>query len=755
MRNGMRTLLGALLLLGAGACKDKSATGPSYDAVKVVELEIADADLLVGEYTDAVAKLWNADGDRLTGRTLAWISTQPAVVRVDSRGRLAAVAPGTATIIVSSQGRSASRLVTVSPAGVTTLTVTSPSAGLQVGATVQLAAAHRDPAGALLPITGLLWTSGSPTIATISATGLVTGVAPGIVIMTASIGGRHATVTLTVSAAGQGVPVVGAVTVQIPAYTLTVGEAVQGSATVVDANGIALSGQPVVWASQHPVVATVSAGGLITAVAPGAATITATSGGVTGSVQIVVTAVPAAGVAPVATVALSAPSTTVVVGGTVQLTAVLRDAGNGLLDGRAVVWSTSASAVATVGADGLVVGVAPGTAEITVTSEGKSATILITVAPAVDPSANVVASVSLSGGASILVVGGSTTISATALNAGGAALPGRIIAWSSGTPAVATVSATGVVTAVAPGTAEITATVEGRSASRTITVLPVPVASVVLAPTTLTLVAGQQVPVVATPLSGGGAVLTGRVVAWQSSAPAVATVSASGQVTAQAVGQATITATCEGVTAQVTVTVTAVPVHSVTVSAGTVNLTVGGGQLVSVTPLDLGGLPLLDRVVQWTVGDPSIVSGVFNGVQATLTALQAGSTTVTATVEGKSVQITVTVAAAPSPTLSCGQVAGASIIASGGLFLGRLTVSTDLLSVLNPLGLHGSLVGALSINNVLGLYGSLSGALSAKNPGAATPPTLVRDGVTIGYLTTNPLKTPGITPAAVQACVFF
>lgn len=94
-----------------------------------------------------------------------------------------------------------------------------------------------------------------------------------------------------------------------------------------------------------------------------------------------------------------------------------------------------------------------------------------------------VASVTVSLGTSTLVVGGVTTATATPRDANGAPLSGRTVGWSSNAQSVATVSPTGAVAAVGPGTATITATAEGRTGSATLTVSAAPVG---VTPQTLT-----------------------------------------------------------------------------------------------------------------------------------------------------------------------------------------------------------------------------------------------------------------------------
>src|SRR5207249_6003043 len=95
------------------------------------------------------------------------------------------------------------------------------------------------------------------------------------------------------------------------------------------------------------------------------ATITATSEGQSGTASVTVAIVPVASV----TVSPTAPN--MYVGGTVQLTATLKDAAGSVLSGRALSWTSSNVAIATVSAAGLVTGVAVGAVTITATSEGR------------------------------------------------------------------------------------------------------------------------------------------------------------------------------------------------------------------------------------------------------------------------------------------------------------------------------------------------------------------------------------------------
>jgi hypothetical protein len=84
---------------------------------------------------------------------------------------------------------------------------------------------------------------------------------------------------------------------------------------------------------------------------------------------------------PVSYIYLSFPGT-IQAGNTIQLPATTYGSNENLLTGRVVTWTSSNTAVATVSGTGLVTGVAPGSATITATSEGKNNSRTVTVQPA-------------------------------------------------------------------------------------------------------------------------------------------------------------------------------------------------------------------------------------------------------------------------------------------------------------------------------------------------------------------------------------
>lgn len=156
-------------------------------------------------------------------------------------------------------------------------------------------------------------------------------------------------------------------------FELSPGETLQLTARARSANGEVLPGHTFTWATDDDTVATVEAG-LVTAVAPGEVIISATTGDVTGGV--ILTVVDDEPPAAVDHVTVDRDQVTLVIGGAVLLDAQPRDADGAPLD-RAITWSSSAPDIVAVNEQGAIVALAVGSADVTATSEGKSATVRV------------------------------------------------------------------------------------------------------------------------------------------------------------------------------------------------------------------------------------------------------------------------------------------------------------------------------------------------------------------------------------------
>lgn len=330
-----------------------------------------------------------------------------------------------------------------------------------VAATQQatLAVEARNSTGRLVGSVTPIWSSSDPTVASVSS-GVVRGLKPGVALIMATSAGISDTATATVSAVT--LPV-SSMTVTPTSANVIVGQNMPVTANVLAADGSTLAGQTVTWNSSNRSVATVSSTGSITGVAPGTAQVQATSSGLSSTVAVTVSPVPAV---PVGSVTVTPSPATVVAGSTVQLTAATLDANGAALTGRSISWSSSDQNILKVSATGLVTGVAAGSAAITATSEGQTGTSTVQVTPSVVA----VASVALSSTSASLTVGQSVQLVATAKDAAGNTLTGRTTSWTSSSASVASVSSSGLVGAVSAGSATITATVEGRSATAAVAV---------------------------------------------------------------------------------------------------------------------------------------------------------------------------------------------------------------------------------------------------------------------------------------------
>jgi uncharacterized protein YjdB len=255
---------------------------------------------------------------------------------------------------------------------------------------------------------------------------------------------------------------VGSVKVTPPADTVAVGRNTTLQATVMSPGGQVVPGQRVFWNTGKASVATVSDAGVVTGVAQGTVQIAASAGGTSG--MAIITVLPP----PVSSVSVSPSHATIVLPGTAQLTATPLDANHTPLDTRTVTWASNVPNVANVDASGLVTGVAAGSATITATSEGQSASATIVV------QAPVVASVMVTPPTATLTVGDSTTLTAKAQDAAGHVIYGAPITWSADTPSAATVSGSGVVKAVGAGSAIIKAKSGNASGTATIHAVPPP-----------------------------------------------------------------------------------------------------------------------------------------------------------------------------------------------------------------------------------------------------------------------------------------
>ncbi|WP_310570026.1 Ig-like domain-containing protein [Gemmatimonas sp.] len=612
----MHALLVASVSTAPLACGGESSTTPSSGAISTITLSPQTLTLGVGSSVALDVSVRDADGQPTNPRTIFWSSSDAAIARVSAAGLVTALAPGSVQISATVEGKSAVANVAVAPTSVASVQLSSVELRLTTGQRVQLTASARDASGAPLSGRVVTWTVSDASIAVVDSTGALTALAPGGTTVTAASEGRTATAAVFVTS----VPV--ATVVLTPSSTSIVeGQTTQLRVETRSSTGVVLSGRTIAWSSSNASVASVSSSGLVTGVATGTTTITASSEGRSGSASVTITA------RPVNAIVVSPSQLSLIAGQAVALTVQITDAQGNLLSGRPVTYRSDSVGVASVSANGAVTAVAPGSATITVTSEGRSATVRVVV------SAVPISSIRVTPSLATLTVGDDTALTAVTLDGSGAALSGRVIAWSSGSPSVATVSTSGLVTAVGVGSVIILAQAEGRTGSATITVNAPPIAVVTVAPSTVSVDVGGTVDLAATVNDATGATVFGRVVLWSSSVPSVATVSSTGRVSAVAAGTSTVTATVDGKSGTAQITVTPTPIGTVTVAPASRTLDVGGTVDLVATVLDVNGVAVSGRTVTWSSSAIAVAAVSSTG---RVTALVPGTATITATVDGKS-----------------------------------------------------------------------------------------------------------------------
>ena len=306
-----------------------------------------------------------------------------------------------------------------------------------------------------------------------------------------------------------------------------------------------------------------------------------------------------------------------------------------------------------------------------------------------------------------LEVGGTATLTATITPSNAT---DQNVTWSSDPSGIVTItpdtsdSKKATITATGTGTTTIKATVDGKSAECSVTVnaaATVPVESVSLDKTELSLEVGGEETLTATVAPTNA---TNKNVTWESSNTSVATVDATGKVTAIGAGTATITVTTvnqsKTATCEVTVTAATVPVTGVTLSQTQASLYYNRTPNTLTLTATVAPDNATNKAVTWTSSNPSVAT-VENGV---VTALARGTAVITATAadgSGASASCTVTVSsylppANPNYRITVEATQGGTVTADPTAAKAGATVT------LTPVPDRGYQVGAVAVTDRFG-----------------------------------------------------
>jgi trimeric autotransporter adhesin len=441
--------------------------------------------------------------------------------------------------------------------------------------------------------------------------------------------------------------------IQVTAANLSL---VTGTTEQFTATGTYSSGGPqdltssATWSSSNSAVATISSGGSVTAKAQGSTTITATSGTVSGSATLTVTAT-------LVSIAVTPVNPSIAPGTTEAFKATGTYSDSSTQDiTDTVTWSSSAAGVATisngVSTQGVATAVAHGSSTITATLGTISNSTTLTVTN------GVLQSIVVTPANSTVALGTVRQFTATGTYLDGSTTTTQditdIVTWSSSSVSVASITISGATTALKTGTTTITATLGTISGNTQLTVNVANLSSIAIQPgdTTIAEATTVQFSAVGTFSDGSTRNITNQVT-WSSSNTAVATILNS-TATGVSSGDSTIMATLNSVSDSVTLTVSNATIQSISVTPS--NSSIAAGTQLAFTATGVfsdSSTQNITNNVTWSSSNTAFAK-VSNtaGSNGIVTAVSTGSVTIKATFGSKSGSAPLTINSATLTSIS-------------------------------------------------------------------------------------------------------
>jgi hypothetical protein len=672
-----RWLLSLLVLLFIASCngdkKDPILGVEPIDGLRSILLTPANPSIAAGLNQQFTALGVYADGTSVDiSDKAAWSSATAAVSSVNNQGMAMALQPGSSVITASFAGKSATSLFTVTSAVLTSISISPADTSVADGLTTQFIATGAYSDGSTENISSAVnWLSSDPSIAVIASgqaasNGLATAVAPGSTQISASLGSLSTSTGLTVTNAAL-------MSIQLSTVdaTLYVGVSQQYMATGVYSDGSSQDISALVnWTSSAAAIATINSSsgaqhGVVTAQTAGTTQISATSGEISAASTLTVSDV------SLSSIVVTPLNSMVTVGLSRQFIATANYADGRSFDvSRSVVWASGDTLIATMNANGalnsgLATGQSVGSAQISATFAAVSGSAMLNVSNAT------LTSILVTPVNSSLIVGLNRQYMATGIYSDGTSENlTSLVTWASSDNTIALPNASmqstsGLVTGVATGTVQISASLAAVSAQATLTVTTGTLSSISVTPVISSVAVAQSRQFTATGIySDGSTQNISAAVVWTSSNTQAATMNAngglnSGLATGQAAGVAQITATSGAISGSAELTVTAASLTSISVTPLNPVIVNGLTRQFSATGLYSDGSTAdLTTVANWT-SDTVVVasmnasqtpaSGVATGLSAGTSLIRAGF----AGVEG-STTLTVTAATLDSVEVSPG-----------------------------------------------------------------------------------------------------
>jgi uncharacterized protein YjdB len=549
----------ATLTAQAGSVSGTAAVTVTSATAVSVQVTPATVALPIGGVQQlSVTAVFSDGSSQNVTNSATYQSANSGVATVNVLGYVTATGAGTTSLTVTQGSASGTVPVAVTSATLTSITVSPSSFTLPVGGSEQMTATGTYSDGSTENLTGfVVWSSSAPTVATVSTTGKVQVSQTGSATITATFGTISGNSSLIATSA-----VVTSIVVSPASVTLAVGQTQQYTATATLSDGtqenVTSSAN---WATSNSAEGTISnvsgTNGLLLATGAGTFTVGATMNSITGSTPVTVTG------ALLTSLTISPTPVTLPAGTTQQLTVTgnYSDGSTANVTGTSS-WSSSSAAVASVDSSGVLHGVSAGSATVTATDGAITKNDSVTVSNAT------LSSISITPSSANVPLGVHAQLTATGTYSDGstANLTSQV-QWSSSSPAVATVSSSGMVSTLTSGSTQITATLNSVSGQTHFTVSAAALESIAVQATESSFALGLslQLTAIGTYSDSSTQNIT-SLVNWSSQTPSVGIVSSAGVATGVTTGSFSAQATLSGVTGTLSLTVTNAVLQSITIT---------------------------------------------------------------------------------------------------------------------------------------------------------------------------------------------
>jgi len=504
----------------------------------------------------------------------------------------------------------------------------------------------------------------------------------------------------------------------------------------------------VAWQTSSSAVAKISAQGDLTGVSQGSAQVSASYQGIAGNASITV------GPPALVSIAVSANQSTLPLGESESLTATgsFSDGSTQNLT-QSVAWTAGPSTIAKINAQGAVTGVSPGSAQVSAAYQGITGSASLTVGPAA------LISIAVSATRASLPSGESESLTATGTFSDGSTQNlTSSVTWKASPPAIATITGQGNLTAVSPGSAQVSAADQGITGSATINVGAAALTRIAVTAGQSSLPLGESEALTATgTFSDGSTQNLTQSVTWSATPQALAKITAQGELTGQAQGAVQVSAADQGITGTVSLAVGPAVLTRIAVSGSQSSLPAGESEALTATgSFSDGSSQNLTQSVTWTV-NPLAVAKI--SAQGQLTGQAQGSVQVSAAYQGISGTASLTVGpaalmriavGASQSTLPLGE--SESLTATGSFSDGSTQNLTSSVTwqasptSIAKISAQGKLTGvAQGSAQVSAAYQGITGGASV----AVSPPALLQIAVTAARFSLPLGESEGLTATGI------